>query len=131
MRASRYLLASRDFEGRLVVGWNDFTPLRGDHKGKSPARRIGREVPNGAIAHGKIATTRVEAIEATTLEIAAIDKARPVRNVAADDVAIARRAIGPVLAIERVAPASPRINSLGNGDALGVVDIRPASQLAH
>src|SRR5262245_54280763 len=89
---------------------NHFAALAGDHEGQDPARRAVREEPDRAVAQEEVAAAAVEAVEGTTLVVAAVDEARPGRNVSrAVNVAIEARAVRPVFAVEPIAPAGPRV----------------------
>src|SRR5437588_166745 len=107
----------------VSVARNHLTPLARNHEGQGPARSAGREKPDGAVAHEEVGSARVETVEAAALQVAAVDKARPRRDRAADKVAVERRAVRPVLPVEPVPPAGPRVAACRNDLAFRVIGV--------
>src|SRR5262245_59261061 len=106
---------------------DDLPPLRRDHEHDDPVVGRLREEPDRPVAQDEVAAAGVEAVHAPALEVTAVDEARPDGDIPVDWVAVGAGAIGPVLAVERVAPARPRVDALGDHLAARVIDVRPAA----
>src|SRR5689334_9450781 len=118
--------------GRLVwvrsvlVGRDYLAPLRRDHKHDHPRRSALREEPDGPVGQKEVGPAGVEAVHPPALEVATVDQARPDRHVRTGQVAVLAGAVGPVLAVERVPPAGPGVDTLRDDLPAGVVDVGTA-----